>query len=78
MKSFSDETLKKVVSLLHFGSCENCMNTANLVAELAMAKSMKLYSQEQPPPAVLQNNCSEKFRKTQIKIRPMRFQWSNF
>ena len=37
MKSFSNETrnffLQKVLFLLHFGSCQNCMNSANLVAE---------------------------------------------
>ena len=37
MKSFSNEALnfflQKVLFLLHFGSCQNCMNSANLVAE---------------------------------------------
>ena len=37
MKSFSNETLnfflQKVLFLLHFGSCQNCMSSANLVAE---------------------------------------------
>ena len=34
MKSFSNETLnfflQKVLFLLHFGSCQNCMSSANL------------------------------------------------
>ena len=38
MKSFSNETLnfflQKVLFLLHFGSCQNCMSSANLVAEI--------------------------------------------
>ena len=38
MKSFSKETLnfylQKVLFLLHFGSCRNCMSSANLVAEI--------------------------------------------
>ena len=37
MKSFSHETLifflQKVLFVLHFGFCQNCMNSANLVAE---------------------------------------------
>ena len=37
MKSFSNDTLKfslrQVLSLLQFGSCQNWMTTANLVAE---------------------------------------------
>ena len=37
MRSFSNETLnyflQKVQFLLHFGSCQNCTNSANLVAE---------------------------------------------
>ena len=36
MKSFSNETLncfQKVLGLLHFGSCQNCMSSANLVAK---------------------------------------------
>ena len=36
MKSFSNETLnfflQKVLGLQHFGSCQNCMSSANLVA----------------------------------------------
>ena len=38
MKSFSNETLnfflQKVLFLLHFGSCQNFMSFANLVAEI--------------------------------------------
>ena len=38
MKSFSNETLnfflQKVLFLLHFGSCQNCMSSANLVTEI--------------------------------------------
>ena len=38
MKSFSNETLifflQKVMFLLHFGSFQNCMSSANLVAEI--------------------------------------------
>ena len=38
MKSFSNETLnfllQKVLFLLHFGSYQNCMSFANLVAEI--------------------------------------------
>ena len=38
MKSFSNETLnfflQKVLFLLHFGSNQNCMSFANLVAEI--------------------------------------------
>ena len=38
MKSFSNETLnsflEKVLFLLHFGSCQNCMSSENLVAEI--------------------------------------------
>ena len=38
MKSFTKETLnfylQKVLFLLHFGSCRNCMSSANLVAEI--------------------------------------------
>ena len=38
MKSFSNNTLcfslQKVLGLLHFGSCQNCMNSANLVPEI--------------------------------------------
>ena len=38
MKSFSNETLnfflQKVLFLLYFGSCQNCMCSANLVAEI--------------------------------------------
>ena len=38
MKSFSNETLniflQKVQFLLHFGSCKNCMSSANLVSEI--------------------------------------------
>ena len=38
MKSFSNETLnfflQKVLFLLHFGSCQNCMSSANFVAEI--------------------------------------------
>ena len=26
--------LQKVLGLVHFGSCQNCMNSANLVAEI--------------------------------------------
>ena len=36
MKSLSKETLffsSEVLGLLHFGSCQNCMSSANLVAE---------------------------------------------
>ena len=37
MKSFSNKSLnfflQKVLFLLHFGSCQNCMSSANLVAE---------------------------------------------
>ena len=38
MKSFSNETLSsfrhKVLHLLHFRSCQNCMSAANLAAEI--------------------------------------------
>ena len=38
MKSFSNERLifflQKVLFLLHFGSCQNCMSSGNLVAEM--------------------------------------------
>ena len=38
MKSFSNEALnfflQKVLFLLHFGSCQNCMSSANLVVEI--------------------------------------------
>ena len=38
MKSFSNETLnfflQKVLFLLHFGSCQNCMRSANLAADV--------------------------------------------
>ena len=38
MKSFSNKTLNfflpKVLGLLKFASCQNCMNSANLVAEI--------------------------------------------
>ena len=38
MKSFSNESLnfflEKVVDLLHFGSCQNCMSSVNLVREI--------------------------------------------
>ena len=38
MKSFSNETLniflQKVLFLLHFGACQNCMSSANLVAQI--------------------------------------------
>ena len=38
MKYFSNETLlfflKKVLGLLHFGSCQNYMSSANLVAKI--------------------------------------------
>ena len=38
MKSFSNETLNfflhKVLFLLHFGSCQNCKSSANLVSEI--------------------------------------------
>ena len=38
MKSFSNETLifflQNVLLLLHFGSCQNCLSSANLVAKI--------------------------------------------
>ena len=38
MKSFSNETLifflQKVLGFLHFGSCQNCISSANLAAEI--------------------------------------------
>ena len=38
MKSFSDENsnffLQKVLFLLHFGCCQNCMISANVVTEI--------------------------------------------
>ena len=37
MESFSNETLyflQKVLGLLQFGSCQNCISSANLVAEI--------------------------------------------
>ena len=38
MKSFSNETLnfflQEVLFILYFGSCQNCMGSANLVAEI--------------------------------------------
>ena len=38
MKFFSNETLncffQKVLFLLHFGSCQNCMSSVNVVAEI--------------------------------------------
>ena len=37
MESFSNETLsfhQKILGLLRFGSCQNCMSSANLVAEI--------------------------------------------
>ena len=38
MKSFSNETLnfflQKVLFLLHFGPCQNCISSVNLVAEI--------------------------------------------
>ena len=37
MKSFSNETLnflQKVLGFLHFGSCQNCMSSANLVGKI--------------------------------------------
>ena len=37
LKFFNYETLdffRKVISLLRFGSCQNCMSSANLVAEM--------------------------------------------
>ena len=44
MKSLSNETLnfflQKVLFLLHFGSCQNCMGSANLAVEI----HLKLYN----------------------------------
>ena len=52
MKTFSNETLnfflQKVLFLLHFGSCQNCMSSANLIAEIHQKHCKRVLSTGEP------------------------------